>query len=110
MALVGSEKPSVQMCSAIATELLDELSAIPLASLHASSTWTCLQTKNILLALAEFLIKIESSRLSVPGLTVELWDQTSRIDQGMQKFPNMGFCRLEEPFIGQVKCQCSTVS
>lgn len=53
---------------------------------------------------------IESSRLSVPGLAVKLWDQTSRIDQGMQKSPNLGFCRLEEPFIGQVKCQCFTVS
>ena len=71
MALVGSEKPSVQMCSAIATELLDELSDIPLAFLHASSSWTCFQTKNIPHVLAEFLIKIESSRLSGPGLAVE---------------------------------------
>ncbi|OJJ38305.1 hypothetical protein ASPWEDRAFT_168219 [Aspergillus wentii DTO 134E9] len=108
MILVGCEKPSVHARCAIATELLDELSTIPLAFFHASSTvtlhhlaqvghmlagviqrpvsaWTYLQVRNILLVLAEFLTKIESTRLSAPGLAIKLRGQISRIDQCMQQ-------------------------
>ncbi|PYH68043.1 uncharacterized protein BO88DRAFT_465017 [Aspergillus vadensis CBS 113365] len=72
MVLVGSEKPSVHMRCAVATELLDELSAVPLAFFHASSTVT-------------FLTKIESSRSSTPGLAVKLRGQISRTDRCMQQ-------------------------
>ncbi|KAJ5621818.1 hypothetical protein N7528_005050 [Penicillium herquei] len=108
MVLVGGEKPNVHMRCAIVTELLDELSAIPLAFFHSSSTvtlhhlaqvghmlagviqhpvsaWTYIQVRNILLVLAEFLTKIESNRLSSPGLAVKLRAQISRIDQCMEQ-------------------------
>ncbi|GAD97197.1 hypothetical protein CNBD2850 [Paecilomyces variotii No. 5] len=108
MVLVGHEKPSIHLRCAIATELLDELSTIPLAFFHASSSvtlhhlaqvghmlaaviqnpisaWTYLQVRNILLVLAEFLTKLESTRVSGPVLAMKLRGQISRIDKCMQQ-------------------------
>ncbi|KAL3292127.1 nuclear protein [Colletotrichum asianum] len=108
MVLVGSEKPSVHLHCAIATELLDEISMIPLAFFHASSTvtlhnlaqvghmlagviqqpvsaWTYLHVRNILLVLAEFLERVETTRSSSPGLAAKLRVQMRRIDKCMQQ-------------------------
>lgn len=49
------------------------------------SAWTYLHVRNILLVLAEFLARIESSRSSPPGIAAKLRDQISRIDQCMQQ-------------------------
>ncbi|VUC30167.1 unnamed protein product [Clonostachys rosea] len=108
MVLVGSEKPSVHLHCAIATELLDELGAIPMGFFHATSTvtlhhlaqvghmlagiiqqpvsaWTYLHVRNILLVLAEFLTRVESTRPSNSGLSDKLRAQISRIDVCMQQ-------------------------
>ena len=49
------------------------------------STWTYLQVRNILLVLADFLEKIESTRVSTPGLAGKLRAQIARIDRLMQQ-------------------------
>lgn len=50
--------------------------------------WTYMQIHNILLVLAAFLEKIEASRISAPGLAIELRAHISRIDRYMQTAPN----------------------
>ena len=95
MLLVGAEaNPSVHLRCAIASELLDELGAVPPGWLNAASTgslhhiahvghvlgstisdraplssWSYLQVRNILLVLADFLEKLEASRGPAPAAT-----------------------------------------
>ncbi|ETS84443.1 hypothetical protein PFICI_02468 [Pestalotiopsis fici W106-1] len=108
MLLVGAENPNVHLRCAIASELLDELGAVPVGFFNASSTgslhhlahighvlgsaiqaplsaWSYLQVRNILLILADFLEKIEKSRAVTPSLGAKLRVQISRIDQCMQQ-------------------------
>ncbi|KAK9776278.1 putative Zn(2)-C6 fungal-type domain-containing protein [Seiridium cardinale] len=108
MLLVGTGAPNVHLRCAIASELLDELSTIPVAFFHASSTvslhhlahighmlggdvqdklpiWTYLQVRNILIVLADFLEKIESDRMITTGLAEKLRTQIDRIDQCMKQ-------------------------
>ncbi|KAJ5627469.1 hypothetical protein N7528_004896 [Penicillium herquei] len=108
MHLVGTEQPSMHLRCAIASELLDELSAVPLEFFHSLSTgslhhlaqvgqmlgdatqpplsaWRYLQVRNILIILADFLEKIESTRISPPGLAVELRSKISQMDRSMQQ-------------------------
>ncbi|ETS76811.1 hypothetical protein PFICI_12198 [Pestalotiopsis fici W106-1] len=102
MLLVGINKPSVHLRCAIASELLDELSSIPMAFFNASSIvslhhlarighilsditkdtlpiWTYLQVRNILIVLADLLEKIESARLSNAGTALKLRAEIDRI-------------------------------
>lgn len=127
MLLVGAENPNVHIRCAIASELLDELGAVPVSFFNASSTssvsqpsppvicsmlilssqlhhlahaghvlgsaiqspfsaWSYLQVRNILLVLADFLEKLQVSRLSAtPNLAAKLRTQINRIDQCMQQ-------------------------
>ncbi|KAH6658750.1 hypothetical protein BKA67DRAFT_514639 [Truncatella angustata] len=108
MLLVGTGKPNLHLRCAIASELLDELSTIPIAFFHASSTvslhhlahighmlggdvqsalpiWTYLQIRNILTVLADFLDKIESDRMITTGLAEKLRTQIRRIDDCMKQ-------------------------
>ncbi|KAJ9256875.1 hypothetical protein C8Q69DRAFT_499124 [Paecilomyces variotii] len=108
MLIVESEQPSINRCCDIASDLLDELSVVPLeffqtvstSSLHhlshvgqlLSSTirkplsaWRYIQVHNILLLLADFLEKIESSRLPSAGLAIKLRTQISAMDSYMQQ-------------------------
>ncbi|CAK7215053.1 hypothetical protein SCUCBS95973_002345 [Sporothrix curviconia] len=111
MLLVGTGEASVHQRCAIAGELLDELSGVPLAYFHATSmsslrhlahvghmlasviqrplpAWTYLQVHSTLRVLADFLEKIESTRGTAPPtphLSVKLRGQMARIDQCMRK-------------------------
>ncbi|KAJ0120018.1 hypothetical protein J7T55_000871 [Diaporthe amygdali] len=106
MLLVGTEGPSVHMRCAIASELLDELSSIPMSLFHASSTlrhlaqighilgggiqdtlpiWTFLQIRNILIVLADFLEEVESTRMTSPGLAVKLRAKIDRISDCIER-------------------------
>ncbi|KAK6076204.1 C6 transcription factor [Seiridium cupressi] len=108
MLLVGTGAPNVHLRCAIASELLDELSTIPVVFFHASSTvslhhlahighmlggdvqnklpiWTYLQVRNILIVLADFLEKIESDRMINTGLAEKLRTQIDRINQCMKQ-------------------------
>ncbi|KAK6066825.1 C6 transcription factor [Seiridium cupressi] len=114
MLLVGSGAPNVHLRCAIASELLDELSTIPVAFFHASSTvsvgqltlrlspkWNMSINKghntaaplgtyrpyawSILIVLADFLEKIESDRMINTGLAEKLRTQIDRINQCMKQ-------------------------
>ncbi|KAF7519218.1 hypothetical protein G7054_g13167 [Neopestalotiopsis clavispora] len=108
MLLVGTGTPNIHLRCAIASELLDQLSTIPIAFFHASSTvslhhlahighmlggdvhdtlpiWTYLQVRNILIVLADFLEKIESDRMITTGLAEKLRAQIDRIDHSMKQ-------------------------
>ncbi|CAK7224238.1 hypothetical protein SEUCBS140593_005507 [Sporothrix eucalyptigena] len=106
--LAGAEASSIHQRCAIAAELLDDLSAIPIAFLHSIntvslqhlahvghllssviksplSTWAYLQVRNILLVFADLLHKIESTRTATPNLATQLHDQIRRIDRYMEQ-------------------------
>ncbi|CAK7200422.1 hypothetical protein SEUCBS139899_003117 [Sporothrix eucalyptigena] len=108
MLLVGTGASSVHQRCAIAGELLDELSNVPLAFFHATSmsslrhlahvghmlasviqgplsAWTYLQVRSTLRVLADFLENIEIARGAAPHLSVKLRGQIDRIDQCMRK-------------------------
>ncbi|OAA65651.1 Transcription factor [Niveomyces insectorum RCEF 264] len=108
MLLVGNGESSVHQRCAIAGELLNELSSVPLAFFHATSmsslrhlahvghmlasviqrpllAWTYLQVRSTLRVLADFLDNIEVSRGAAPHLSVKLRVQIDRIDQCMRK-------------------------
>ncbi|OAA63402.1 Phytanoyl-CoA dioxygenase [Niveomyces insectorum RCEF 264] len=106
--LLGTGESSVHQCCAIASELLDELSSVPLAFFHATnmsslrhlahvghmlasviqgplSAWTYLQVRGILRVLADFLERIEAARSLPAHLSLKLRTQIDRIDQCMRK-------------------------
>ena len=67
------------------------------------SAWTYLQVRNILLVLADFFEKIESTGTSSPGLATKIKAQITRIDECMRKesqqirepgLPSMGLSLL----------------
>ncbi|RWQ94333.1 hypothetical protein C8Q69DRAFT_403943, partial [Paecilomyces variotii] len=110
MLLAGTEKPNVHLRCAIASELLDEIEALPrglssalsIGSLHhlshighilsstiptPLSTRTYLLVRNILVVLVELLENVELSRLSIPKASIRLWGQVDQIDQYMQQNP-----------------------
>ncbi|PYI00883.1 hypothetical protein BO78DRAFT_424079 [Aspergillus sclerotiicarbonarius CBS 121057] len=108
MYFVGTEPPSMNLRCSIASELLDELSTVPLeffrnlstGSLHhlaqvgqmlgdaikpPISAWRYLEVRNILLILVDFLEKIESTRISTANLSASLRSRMGEIDRSMQE-------------------------
>ncbi|RSM10348.1 hypothetical protein CDV31_007224 [Fusarium ambrosium] len=111
MVLVSSGKPNIHLRCAAASELLDELSTIPIEFFYAMNTvslhhlanvghllgnvtqsslsaWSYLQIRNILIVLAEFLEKIEARRDPPPGLAIKLRSEIDHLDQRMKQNPS----------------------
>ncbi|KAJ3457981.1 hypothetical protein MRS44_012090 [Fusarium solani] len=109
--IVSSGKPNIHLRCAAASELLDELSTIPIEFFYAMNTvslhhlanvghllgnvtqsslsaWSYLQIRNILIVLAEFLEKIEARRDPPPGLAIKLRSEIDRLDQRMRQNPS----------------------
>ncbi|CAK7206923.1 hypothetical protein SEUCBS139899_009730 [Sporothrix eucalyptigena] len=126
MRLAGTDKASVHVCCAVASELLDEMGAVSAGFFQTASTnslyhlahvghvlgsviqppisaWTYLQVRNILLVLADFLEKIEQGRVGTPNLAAKLRAQISRIDQltkHMQRDPESGLESMGQSLLG----------
>ncbi|VUC26863.1 unnamed protein product [Clonostachys rosea] len=113
MQLIGPERSSVHQRCAIVSELLDELSTIPVAYFHASNTcslhhvahighllgnivqkplspWAYHQVRNLLLVLASFLDRIGADRPTSVGLSAKIRAHVSRIDQMRQDSTRQG--------------------